>query len=431
MNRRRAVPIALISIGTLVAVLAVFAIWANRQLLNTDNWTNTSTELLQNSAIREQISIDLVDQLYANVPVEENIAAVLPPKAAPLAPPLAGQLKTLAVRGVDELLQRPRAQKLWEEANRRAHRRFLQIVEDKGTIVSTGNGEVTLDLKELLGATQSNAGVGGRIQSKLPASATQIVILKSDELNTVQNAIKILKSAALFLVIGALLLYAIAIAVAKGWRREALRATGIGLAFAGALVLLVRSLAGDAVVSALADTESVKPAVEATWSIGTSLLDEAATATLFYGIVIFLAAWIAGPTKFAAACRRALAPWVREPAYAYGGFTIAVLALLAWGPTPALRSFWTALLLVILLAVGFEILRRQIVREHPQANIEDATESIRKWFSGAFASGGGRVGAGDGSSARLDELDRLNRLKDSGALTRAEFNREKAKLLET
>jgi hypothetical protein len=431
MSRNRALPIALIAIATLLSVVAIFAVWANRQLLNTDNWTDTSTQLLENNAIREQVSIKLVDELYANVNVEQNIADVLPKKAAPLAPPLAGQLKTLAVKGVDELLTRPKAQTLWEQANRRAHRRFLQIVEDKGTVVTTGNGDVTLDLKELLGATQSKAGVGGKLQKKLPASATQIVILKSNELSTAQNAVKLLKSLALVLVIVALLLYALAIGLAKGWRREALRATGIGLAFAGLLALLIRSLAGNAVVSALADTESVKPAVQATWSIGTSLLQEAATATLFYGVVIFLAAWIAGPTKFAVACRKALAPWVREPLYAYGGFAILVLALLAWGPTPALRSLWTALLLVILLTIGFEVLRRQTAREHPTANIEEATEGIRTWIAGLFASVSARrhSPSAAGSSSRLDELEQLARLKDSGALTAAEYKREKAKLL--
>jgi hypothetical protein len=435
MSRRRGIPIALITIATLLSVLAIFSIWANRQLLNTTNWTDTSTKLLENDAIREQVSINLVDQLYANVDVEQNIQDVLPKKAAPLAPPIAGQLKTLSVQGVDKILTRPKAQRLWAEANRRAHRQFLRVVEDKGTVVSTDNGNVTLDLKQLLGVTQSKAGVGGRVQNKLPASATQIVILKSNQLSSVQNAVKVLRSLALVLVIVALGLYAIAIAIAKGWRREALRATGIGFAFAGILVLLVRTLAGHAVVDSLAQTESVKPAIQATWDIGTELLQEAASAALFYGIVIFLAAWIAGPTKFATVCRRGLAPYIKEPAYAWGGFVVLVLALLAWGPTPALRAFFTALLLIILLAIGFEFLRRQTKQEFPDASLEAATESIRAWFAGIFSklsekrhsigssSGGGRP------PDKLSELEHLGRLKDSGVLTTAEFKREKAKLL--
>jgi hypothetical protein len=433
MSRRRGLPIALIIIATLISVLAIFGIWANRQLLNTDNWTDTSTKLLENDAIREQISVSLVDQLYANVDVEQNIEDVLPKKAAPLAPPIAGQLKTLSVKGVDEILTRPRPQRLWAAANRRAHHRFLQIVEDKGTVVSTANGNVTLDLKELLGVTQSRVGVGARAEKKLPPSASQIVIIKSSQLDTVQTAVRILKDAALWLLIAALALYAIAIAIAKGWRREALRATGIGLAFAGLLVLLVRTLAGHAVVDALAKTESVKPAAQATWDIGTELLQEVALASLFYGIVIFLAAWIAGPTKFAVGSRRALAPYLKEPAYAWGGFVVLVLALLAWGPTPALRAFVTALLLVILLAIGFEFLRRQTRREFPDASLEQSTERIREWFAGIFHGRSGKRGsevpASGQTPGKLSELEKLGRLKDSGVLSNDEFKREKARLL--
>jgi hypothetical protein len=37
---------AILAFATLLAVLAIFAIWANRQLLNPTNWSNTSTALL-------------------------------------------------------------------------------------------------------------------------------------------------------------------------------------------------------------------------------------------------------------------------------------------------------------------------------------------------------------------------------------------------
>ena len=80
---------------------------------------------------------------------------------------------------MDRLLQRPVPQRLWEEANRRAQARFLQIVEGGGDNLSTSGGVVTLDLKSLLGQSQSNLGVGGRVQQKLPDSASQIV-LRSD-----------------------------------------------------------------------------------------------------------------------------------------------------------------------------------------------------------------------------------------------------------
>ena len=57
----------LIWVTTVLAVLGIFAVWANRQLLNPDNWANTSAKLLENADVRNGTSNYLVGQLYANV----------------------------------------------------------------------------------------------------------------------------------------------------------------------------------------------------------------------------------------------------------------------------------------------------------------------------------------------------------------------------
>ena len=48
--------LALIVVASLTGVLAIFALWANRQLLDTDNWTKTSSGLLENDEIRGQVA---------------------------------------------------------------------------------------------------------------------------------------------------------------------------------------------------------------------------------------------------------------------------------------------------------------------------------------------------------------------------------------
>ena len=349
-------------------------------------------------------------------------------RAALLAGPAAGGLRGLAEDGVDRLLQRPVPQRLWEEANRRAQTRFLQIVEGGGDVVSTSGGEVTLDLKSLLGQTQSTLGVGGRVQQRVPDDASQIVLLRSSQLELAQDAVWLLKTLAIVLIVLALALYALAIYLARDWRREALRACGFGLLFAGAAALVARGLAGGAVVSALATTESVEPAVQATWDIGTGLLVQAASAAIAYGVVVVLAAWLAGPTGWAVATRRQLAPYLREPRWAWGAFGVIVLALIAWAPTPAFRQVLPALVLIGLLALGVEMLRRQTAREFPDAQRGDSFAGPREWARGiaGWVRGLGSRGADD---SRLNELERLGRMRDSGLLTPAEFDEQKARLL--
>ena len=207
-------------VASLLAFLAIFAIWANRQLLNTDNWAETSSQLIENDDIRTQVSAFVVDELYANVDVKSDLEQIFeqvlePERAAVLAGPAAGGLRTLAENGVNRLLQRPVPQQLWEQANRRAQARFLQIVEGGGDVVSTSGGEVTLDLKSLLGQTQSNLGVGGRVEQKLPADASQIVILQSDQLELAQDAVRLLKTLAVVFVVLSLALFVLAIYLAR------------------------------------------------------------------------------------------------------------------------------------------------------------------------------------------------------------------------
>jgi hypothetical protein len=58
----RRLALFLATLASVLAFLAIFSLWVNRQLLNTDNWTNSSSQLLQEPAVRDQLSIYLEDQ---------------------------------------------------------------------------------------------------------------------------------------------------------------------------------------------------------------------------------------------------------------------------------------------------------------------------------------------------------------------------------
>jgi Short C-terminal domain len=283
-------------------------------------------------------------------------------------------------------------------------------------------------LKSLLEQTQERAGIGGRLEERIPEDAAQLKIMESDELEFAQDVVDGMSTIAIVLVILTFGLYGLAIFLARDRRRETLRACGVGLVLAGVAVLVGRSLAGDGVVDALVKTDSVKPAVENVWGIATSLLVEAASATVLYGIFALVAAWIAGPTALATATRRGLAPYLREPRYAYGAYGLIALLLIAWGPTPALRKPLTAIVLLALLALGVEALRRLTAREYPDASIEDASRRMHDRLTAVRerVSGSGRPAKADD---RLEQLEQLAKLRDSGVLDESEFDREKARIL--
>ena len=358
------VVVALLIAATLLTVVAIFSIWINRQALNTDNWVNTSAKLLQNKDIQGQLAIYMSDQLFENVNVEEELQKALPPKLAPLAGPASGALEQLGPQAAEKALERPKVQELWESANRAAHEALLKVIDGGGPAVSTSGGEVTLNLGTLLGQIGEKLGVGGKIAEKVPPEAGQITVLKSNDLSTAQNAAKLIRRLPVVLTLLVILLYGLAIYLAGPRRREALRSVGICFLIAGVLTLILRGFVGNEVVDALAKSESVKPATEAVWSIGTSLLVTVATSAITIGILLVIAAWVVGPSRFAVRFRREAAPYVEEnraAAYAVAGLVF--LALIAWAPIPAFGTALGIILFALLFALGTEALCRQILRE--------------------------------------------------------------------
>ena len=120
-------------LATFLGFLSILARWADQQALDTNQWVDTSTKLLENEEIRNTLAAYLVDELYANVDVTAELQARLPPELQALAGPAAAGLRDASYAVARRALESPRVQTLWEEANRRAHQRFIQIVKDEGT----------------------------------------------------------------------------------------------------------------------------------------------------------------------------------------------------------------------------------------------------------------------------------------------------------
>jgi hypothetical protein len=435
---RRALPMALVVLATVIAFFSVFAIWAKRQLLETDTWTNTSSRLLENEDIRDAVADYLVTQLYANVNVEGELSKALPKNLKPLAGPASGGLRELALRMSQQALAQPRVQALWEDANRTAHEQFLAVVDNKSQAVSTSGGNVVLDLGTILRQVANQVGVGGDLANKLPPDAARLEIMHSDQLEEVQTGVRILRTLAWLLATIAIALYAFAIYLAHERRRETLRAVGIAFVAVGVLVLFVRGIAGHYVVGALTTTSASEPAADATWSIATSQLVAIAQALVVYGAVIFLAAWLAGPAASATWIRRGLTPYFRQPRIAYGALAVLLVLIFWWGPIDGTRRLIPSLVLIALLALGFEVLRRQMIREFPEHVTTASAEGIAQRMAVRMREARERRVALRGSAVappiaeqRVAQLERLGQLRESGVLTPEEFATEKRRILES
>jgi hypothetical protein len=363
-SRRRRVLVTVLIWGTTVlAVVGMFAIWANRQMLNADNWADTSTRLLADPTIERALSNYLVNQLYDNVDVPAALASRLPPRLKPLSGPLSGALQNVAVAGVGRVLAGSRTQAVWRAANRAAVQELVAIIDGHRGSVDYNGGKVTLDLSAVLASLSARLGIPD-LSSKLPASAAQLTILKSDQIKAVQDGGRVLRGLALVLTILVPLLYALAVFLAQDRRRQALMRVGFAIVIAGLVVFLARKLAVSVVTSSVVKNESVRPAAHDVLEIATGMLSEIAGAFVVVGLPLIAAAWFAGPSRWATRGRELIAPVMREHAWsAFGVVAVLLILVFIWGPIPATHRPAGIIVFSVLALGGTEVLRRQIERE--------------------------------------------------------------------
>jgi hypothetical protein len=358
-------PWVLVVLAAVIGLVSALNIWVKRQALDTNNFTSASVQVLENPQVRSAISVYLVDQLYQNVDVAAELEQNLPPAVKGIAAPLAGALRQLLVRAADTLLQRPRVQELWKQAIRRAHTLFLAVIDGKKNVLQNTNGNVVLNLRPIVQQLEAQGGLIGKVAQQLPPDVGQITILKGNQLKTARTGVKVIRFLSYFLFFLVLALYAAAVYLATGRRRQVLMGVGASAFIVGLIVLVVRRFAGNYAVDALSTNTVDKGAVRVVWAVETQLLRNVGINVLIYGTVVMLAAWIAGPSRPARWLRRVSAPTAREhPWVLYTVLALLLLLLLFTGPTDGQRVY--PLLVVFVFAfAGLEVLRRQTVREFP------------------------------------------------------------------
>jgi hypothetical protein len=281
----------------------------------------------------------------------------------------------------------------------------------------------------------------------LPAGAGRIKIMSSSQISTVQNAVDLVHGLTIVLPAAALLLFALAVYLSAGRRRHTLLVVGVDLVIAGLVVLVVRNVAGHAIVNSLVSTDAGKPAAQAAWTISTGMLRDVADAVIFFGVAVMLAASLGSPRRPARSIRRAAAPWFRErPGVAYAVIFGLLLLVVLWGPIPATRKLIPVLIIAALVILGTEALRRQSGEEFPDAQIGDTVAGWRARRGGGREPGppqppvpaqsvpaqppiaGGSWPPSEAGD-RLARLERLVAIWKAGGLTDEEFAAEKAALL--
>jgi hypothetical protein len=360
VSARRIGVTALLILGTLLWTAFGLGLWAKRQALDTNNWVETSDQLLENEQIRSALAVAMVDRLYDSETVQARLEKVLPPRLDRLAAPASAALKEIARRNAPRVLGTAAALKAWETANRTAHETLLDIV-DNGV---KGRG-VSLDLKSLVGEVASGTGLPANAVDRLPPQVANLEIAPPEELDNVRQLLHLFKTLIWVLLALAVASFAGAIALARDRRRTVLNVGGC-LMLAGIAILAFRTLAGKYVVDALADAPNAHAIADDVWEIATRLMVDAAQGSLLFGFFVILGAWLVGPGHRATAARRFSAYTLREQAAATRvGLGALILLLVVWGPVPWTQRLWPIVIFTAIAFLWLEHIRRRTVAEFP------------------------------------------------------------------
>lgn len=355
MSRRRSIASrVLLVVGVLLAVLAILGTWVKAQLLDTDQFVGTTTQVLAQPAVQRATAAFLADGLASAPGLDAELASALPPQAQRLRPPIKAVVAEAADRGAQRALQSNAFQELWRRSNLLMHRQFMRIAN--GEI--SGSRAIVIDLRPMMGRLAKRIGFGERVVETLPTERTVIRVLSPEDVDAIRSSVRLLRATTWLLAV-----LAIAALLASAFlapvRARGFAAAGAGLLFAGVLLLVARRVVGGAVIDHLTGGGSVAAAGQASWWILTALLADVAGAVALLGALVLLGGWLAGGSASAARVRRPLvaaaAAW---PVAVHVGVALVVLVLFGLSLLPWSASVIAALVYLAGGVAFVEALRR-------------------------------------------------------------------------
>lgn len=359
---RAAIAGVLLILATLVAIASPVAVWGRNIVLDTDRYSSTVEPLANDPAVQRLVISVLNEQFATYVSAKSLATGALPDTGDALVAPLAGAITGLIDSVVTQFVEGPQFPALWATVNRTAHTQIVAVLTGNGPDgIDTDDGHVVLDLAPLVTyAKKQLVAAGLTVANSVPVVGATIEIAQIDGVEPAQKLTRLMDRAANWLPLAALVLYALAIAVA---RRRARTALAVGLSLAGSMLLLGagitvgRFLYLDGLDGSV-DTDTARRVFD---TVAGDLRIGVRTA-LGVGLLIALGAWLAGSPRAAgvlAAHRRAAI---------LGVLLFASTLLVLWtNPSAVLATIVGGLTVVALIAIAMVRRPRELEPDpHPE-----------------------------------------------------------------
>jgi hypothetical protein len=357
----------LLGFGCLLVALSVIAIFVRVTVLNTNRYVDAMAPIAASPAVQQAVADKLDTAITGRVDFDALLREALPDRADPLAPALAGGLQQAIRSRLDQFVASDNFQTLWDEANRRAHSRVVELISTgRSKRLALQGDTVYLDLGAAVDRVRQGLQERGldRLAAAIPPSVDgRVTLLQSDGLVKARRGVNLLEGLTIVLPILALLCLAGHVWLSRPRRRGLLR-VGLGLLLTSFLLLALLGIGKSAYLDAINADVLPRQAAADIFDSLIALLRTAVRVVAVAAILLAIVAILIGRTgDITRGSRRVLqglatderVGWVAKHrgALQWSVVGLGVLVLVFWSaPTAGIVLLVAALVLAAVAVIG-------------------------------------------------------------------------------
>ncbi|GAA2759096.1 hypothetical protein [Actinopolymorpha rutila] len=384
---RLPVAIALVVLGSLLAPLAVAAVWVKTEVTDTQKYVQTVAPLAREPAVQQAVATRATDAIFTRLHVDRLIGQTvtaltsrsgIPPLVADQLRALVGPM-TSGIHGfvqarLVDVVRSDRFARVWVRVNTTAHQQMVQVLSGRSKAVVVSGDTVKLQLGPFIDVAKKDlASHGLGIVNRLPNINPSIPVAQTRDLVKAQNAYGLLNHLGVALPVLAVVFLGLGVFLARGHRRM-LVAAGLGLA-GGMIVLWLALAAGRAFyLNSVPPTALPPDAAAVIFDTFVRYLYTNLWTYFALGLAVAFGGFMTGPSVTATRTRSALAGgigWLRTKAAAVGlrtgpvgpwvyahrtlvrvaAVVVAALIFVLWNEPTAVVVWWLALAVGIAMVV--------------------------------------------------------------------------------
>lgn len=360
---RSLLAVLLIAVACVLAPLSVVSVWARSEVTDTDRYVDTVAPLARDPAVQGAITTNLTNIVFQYVDVQgiagQALNALaqqdfLPPAVATqlpaLAVPLTNGVRSFTEDRIGQAVASDAFAEAWNQANRSAHEQLVKALTGQGGAVSVQDDAVRVDLAAFLTVVKERLVASGfTLAERIPAVNATFTVFESADVGKIQRTFNALDTLGYWLPLILVALAALGIYLAPN-HRLAFIGTGLGAALAMALTAVALQLARARYLDGVPAAVLPRDAAAVLFDTFVRYLREAIRALALTGVIVALAAFLAGPSVTAVALRRLCRNVLAAAKGGLGEFGVRVTRITDW-VAPRAR-----LLRGLVVAVAFAVL---------------------------------------------------------------------------